>query len=53
LIFYIEPDVPDSIHTLTLSYTLYKFPPQSGESSTASLSGSEKQTLTPQTKARL
>ncbi|NOI73009.1 cytochrome c oxidase assembly protein [Vibrio owensii] len=53
LIFYIEPDVPNSIHTLTLSYTLYKFPPQSGESSTASLSGSEKQTLTPQTKARL
>ncbi|CAE6933683.1 COG3175 Cytochrome oxidase assembly factor [Vibrio sp. B1FLJ16] len=27
LIFYIEPDVPDSIHTLTLSYTLYKLPP--------------------------
>ncbi len=23
LIFYIEPDIPDSIHTLTLSYTLY------------------------------
>ncbi|MFA0086619.1 cytochrome c oxidase assembly protein [Vibrio sp. E150_011] len=23
LIFYIEPDVPESIHTLTLSYTLY------------------------------
>lgn len=23
LIFYIEPDVPDSIHTLTLSYTLF------------------------------
>ncbi|NLS13798.1 cytochrome c oxidase assembly protein [Vibrio sp. SM6] len=25
LIFYIEPDIPDSIHTLTLSYTLYNF----------------------------
>lgn len=23
LIFYIEPDIPDTIHTLTLSYTLY------------------------------
>jgi len=23
LIFYIEPDIPESIHTLTLSYTLY------------------------------
>ncbi|MEZ8104915.1 cytochrome c oxidase assembly protein [Vibrio cortegadensis] len=23
LIFYIEPDIPDSIHTLTLSYTLF------------------------------
>jgi hypothetical protein len=23
LLFYIEPDLPDSIHTLTLSYTLY------------------------------
>ncbi|KIE21751.1 cytochrome C oxidase assembly protein [Vibrio sinaloensis] len=23
LIFYIEPEIPDSIHTLTLSYTLY------------------------------
>ncbi|OEE30840.1 cytochrome c oxidase assembly protein [Vibrio genomosp. F10] len=23
LIFYIEPDIPDSIHTLTLSYSLY------------------------------
>ncbi|MGD8110808.1 cytochrome c oxidase assembly protein [Vibrio sp. NTOU-M3] len=23
LIFYIEPDIPDAIHTLTLSYTLY------------------------------
>lgn len=23
LIFFIEPDIPDSIHTLTLSYTLY------------------------------
>ncbi|MBU2899230.1 cytochrome c oxidase assembly protein [Vibrio pectenicida] len=23
LIFYLEPDIPDSIHTLTLSYTLY------------------------------
>ncbi len=30
LIFYIEPDVPDSIHTLTLSYTLYKLPPAEG-----------------------
>lgn len=32
LIFYIEPDIPDSIHTLTLSYTLYDItvpePPQ-------------------------
>ncbi|MEF1338344.1 cytochrome c oxidase assembly protein, partial [Vibrio rotiferianus] len=31
------------IHTLTLSYTLYKFPPQSGESSVVSLSRSEQQ----------
>ncbi len=23
LIFYIEPDIPDAVHTLTLSYTLY------------------------------
>jgi len=23
LVFYIEPDIPESIHTLTLSYTLY------------------------------
>ncbi|WCE31292.1 cytochrome c oxidase assembly protein [Vibrio sp. SCSIO 43137] len=23
LVFYIEPDIPDSIHTLTLSYTLF------------------------------
>ncbi|EGQ9349719.1 TPA: cytochrome c oxidase assembly protein [Vibrio parahaemolyticus] len=30
LIFYIEPDLPDSIHTLTLSYTLYKLPPPTG-----------------------
>ncbi|HHC6596480.1 TPA: cytochrome c oxidase assembly protein [Vibrio parahaemolyticus] len=30
LIFYIEPDLPDSILTLTLSYTLYKLPPPTG-----------------------
>ncbi|MBE4044523.1 cytochrome c oxidase assembly protein [Vibrio parahaemolyticus] len=30
LIFYIEPNLPDSIHTLTLSYTLYKLPPPTG-----------------------
>ncbi|WP_407558130.1 cytochrome c oxidase assembly protein [Vibrio parahaemolyticus] len=30
LIFYIERDLPDSIHTLTLSYTLYKLPPPTG-----------------------
>ncbi|TOM58597.1 cytochrome c oxidase assembly protein [Vibrio parahaemolyticus] len=30
LIFYIEHDLPDSIHTLTLSYTLYKLPPPTG-----------------------
>ncbi|EJS2609397.1 cytochrome c oxidase assembly protein [Vibrio alginolyticus] len=30
LIFYIEPDLPESIHTLTLSYTLYKLPPPTG-----------------------
>ncbi|MCX8931558.1 cytochrome c oxidase assembly protein [Vibrio parahaemolyticus] len=30
LIFYIAPDLPDSIHTLTLSYTLYKLPPPTG-----------------------
>ena len=44
LIFYIEPDVPDSIHTLTLSYTLYKFPPQPDETSLVSLLRSEPQT---------
>ncbi|MDV6252910.1 cytochrome c oxidase assembly protein [Vibrio sp. EA2] len=30
LIFYIEPNIPDSINTLTLSYTLYKLPPAEG-----------------------
>ncbi|AUI88443.1 cytochrome c oxidase assembly protein [Vibrio azureus] len=45
LIFYIEPDVPDSIHTLTLSYTLYKFPPQSDQASLVSLLRSEPQTI--------
>ncbi|CAE6929853.1 COG3175 Cytochrome oxidase assembly factor [Vibrio sp. B1REV9] len=53
LIFYIEPDVPDAIHTLTLSYTLYKFPPQSGESSGVSLSRRETQNTESQAKARL
>ncbi|WP_159650721.1 cytochrome c oxidase assembly protein [Vibrio atypicus] len=32
LIFYIEPDIPDSIHTLTLSYTLYDITQKAGES---------------------
>ncbi|KOO04771.1 cytochrome c oxidase assembly protein [Vibrio nereis] len=31
LIFYIEPDIPESIHTLTLSYTLYDITQQSAE----------------------
>ncbi|MGR5069156.1 MULTISPECIES: cytochrome c oxidase assembly protein [Vibrio] len=47
LIFYIEPDVPNSIHTLTLSYTLYKLSPQSGDSSVVSLSRSEIQANKP------
>lgn len=34
LIFYIEPDIPESIHTLTLSYTLFNITSQvSGEAS--------------------
>lgn len=28
LIFYIEPDIPEEIHTLTLSYTLYDITPE-------------------------
>ncbi|MGR5485994.1 cytochrome c oxidase assembly protein [Vibrio alfacsensis] len=47
LIFYIEPDVPNSIHTLTLSYTLYKLSPQPGDSSVVSLSRSEIQANKP------
>ncbi|MGR5353360.1 cytochrome c oxidase assembly protein [Vibrio sp. DNB22_12_1] len=47
LIFYIEPNVPNSIHTLTLSYTLYKLSPQSGDSSVVSLSRSEIQANKP------
>lgn len=35
LIFYIEPDIPDSIHTLTLSYTLYDISNNSAETSVA------------------
>ncbi|MFB9216489.1 cytochrome c oxidase assembly protein [Vibrio sinaloensis] len=31
LIFYIEPDIPQSIHTLTLSYTLYDITQSSEE----------------------
>lgn len=34
LIFYIDPDIPESIHTLTLSYTLFNITSQvSGEAS--------------------
>ncbi len=32
LVFYIEPDVPDSIHTLTLSYTLFDITEQQASS---------------------
>ncbi|WP_076589639.1 cytochrome c oxidase assembly protein [Vibrio ostreicida] len=32
LIFYIEPDIPDSIHTLTLSYTLYDITQKTADS---------------------
>ncbi|CAH6971269.1 Cytochrome oxidase biogenesis protein Cox11-CtaG, copper delivery to Cox1 [Vibrio chagasii] len=36
LIFYIEPDIPESIHTLTLSYTLFNITNEVvGESSSA------------------
>ncbi|MDF2152726.1 cytochrome c oxidase assembly protein [Vibrio sp. CAU 1672] len=43
LIFYIEPDIPESIHTLTLSYTLYKLSSPAGQPEVVSLSGSEQQ----------
>ncbi|POB66528.1 cytochrome C oxidase assembly protein, partial [Vibrio vulnificus] len=40
LIFYIEPDLPTEIHTLTLSYTLYRLPvEQADREKLAQLSG--------------
>ncbi len=40
LIFYIEPDLPAEIHTLTLSYTLYRLPVgQADREKLAQLSG--------------
>ncbi len=40
LIFYIEPDLPAEIHTLTLSYTLYRLPvEQADREKLAQLSG--------------
>ncbi|MEZ9174750.1 cytochrome c oxidase assembly protein [Vibrio kanaloae] len=46
LIFYIEPDIPESIHTLTLSYTLFNITNQvSGEASQPEVSTSTSSTL--------
>ena len=46
LIFYIEPDIPESIHTLTLSYTLFNITSQvSGEASKPEVSTSTLNTL--------
>lgn len=36
LIFYIEPDIPESIHTLTLSYTLFNITNEVGASANKS-----------------
>lgn len=40
LIFYIEPDIPDSIHTLTLSYTLYDITDKTTSTELANISSS-------------
>lgn len=38
VIFYIEPDIPESIHTLTLSYTLFQFKEKTNAEPTESVS---------------
>ncbi|MDR9828846.1 cytochrome c oxidase assembly protein [Vibrio sp. FNV 38] len=43
LIFYIEPDIPDTIHTLTLSYTLYDISDRIDASSVSSETASTQQ----------
>jgi len=45
LIFYIEPDIPDSIHTLTLSYTLYDITEKTTSTELANVSSSNDETL--------
>ncbi len=40
VVFYIEPDIPESIHTLTLSYTLFKFKENTTTEPTESVSNS-------------
>lgn len=40
VIFYIEPDIPESIHTLTLSYTLFQFKENTATEPTESVSNS-------------
>ncbi|MEZ8824215.1 cytochrome c oxidase assembly protein [Vibrio amylolyticus] len=41
LIFYIEPDIPDSIHTLTLSYSLYNITDAAKKSDNLAMLGGE------------